>query len=91
MYRLVSPRKHNYAVYSFVSEDKSEVVTFCYGLNLSFAERMENIRLKGLDEAAVYVSDDGEMHTGRGLMNFGIPISLKGDFDSKIYHFKKNI
>ena len=90
MYRLVSPRKHNYAVYSFVSEDKSEVVTFCYGLNLSFAERVGNIRLKGLDDDAVYVSDDGETHTGRGLMNFGIPISLKGDFDSKIYHFKKN-
>lgn len=90
MYRLVSPRKHNYAVYSFVSEDKSEVVTFCYGLNLSFAERVGNIRLKGLDEDAVYVSDDGETHTGKGLMNFGIPISLKGDFDSKIYHFKKN-
>lgn len=90
MYRLVSPRKHNYAVYSFVSEDKSEVVTFCYGLNLSFAERVGNIRLKGLDEDAVYVSDDGETHTGRGLMNLGIPISLKGDFDSKIYHFKKN-
>lgn len=89
MYRLASPRENDYAIYSFVSEDKSEVVTFCYGLNLSFAERVGNVRLNGLDAEAIYISDDGEKRSGRGLMSFGIPVELRGDFDSRIYRFKK--
>lgn len=88
MYRLVSPRKNDYAVYSYVSEDKNEVLVFAYGLNFSFG-RSQNIKLQGLEEDAIYISDEGKKMSGRGLMNVGIPILLRGDYDSKIIHFAR--
>lgn len=89
MYRLVSPRNNDYAVYSFVSEDKSEVVVIVLGLNLSFEKKIGSIQLRGLDEDMLYISDDGVKKTGKGLMNAGIHLSLKGDYDCKIIHFVK--
>ncbi len=89
LYRLASPREHSYAIYSYVSEKQDDVLVFAFGLNLSFGERLPLIRLAGLHPQAVYVDQSGKRYSGQGLMNIGIPITLRGDYDSVIFHFKQ--
>lgn len=89
MYRLASPWEHNYAVWSFVSQDRSEAYVFAYGLNLSFAEDLPYIRCKGLEPDALYEVNGERILSGRGLMQVGLAVTLRGDYDSKIFRLEK--
>lgn len=89
MYKIASPRENNYAVYSYVSEDKSEALMFVFGLNISFREKLPFLKFKGLDGGAVYEIENGHRMSGEGLMNVGVYTDLSGDYDSKRIYIKK--
>ena len=88
-YQLLSPRKNRRAAYLYVSKDKSEAVLFVLGQSMQFRDVLPNIRLQGLDPDTVYEVDEHKPMSGAGLMNIGVPVNLRGDFDSKLIRIRK--
>lgn len=73
----------------FVAKDKSEAL-FEFVQVLSRPNcRSRRIKLKGLDESAVYALEGTDFTaTGKALMQAGINVQeLWGDYQSRIYHF----
>lgn len=100
LYKLVTPWNGKYCAWQYVTEDKMESVVFLFGLNISFREDFPRLRLKGLDEHAMYeikVLPDasGEKKvtyknmSGQGLSEVGIRFELKGDYDNLLIHFQQ--
>ncbi len=87
-FRLLSPRTHRRAVYEYVSKDKSEAVLFVLGKSMQFRDVLPNIRLRGLQLDTVYDVEGHQPMSGAGLMNIGIPVPLRGDFDSKVIRIR---
>ncbi|MDA3926119.1 MAG: alpha-galactosidase [Kiritimatiellae bacterium] len=88
-YQLLSPRTDKRAVYQYVSKDKSEAVLFVLGQSMQFRDKLPNIRLQGLNPDTLYTADGYKPMSGAGLMNIGIPVNLRGDFDSKLIQIRK--
>ncbi len=90
-YRLANYSDNNIDdAWAVVSKDKSEVlVTYIQILQRPNC-RSRRIRLKGLDENAVYTDmQTGESYSGSALMYAGINITgLYGDFKGKLIHLK---
>lgn len=89
-YRLLSPRNSKVAAFMYVSEDKAEAILFTFLHSNSFGDELPAIRLKGLDENALYAVEgyDREI-SGKALMNIGINVDMRGDFDSRLIRIKK--
>ena len=92
LYRLKSPRTHSLSSLAYVSRDDREVVVFAF-LHSQTMEGMirndpgrspdeKHLRLQGLEHTAVYALDDGRRFSGSTLMNLGLPVNLRNDFDS---------
>ena len=90
LYRLISPwRDRTVTAWSFVSEDKHEVMA-TYVVLRSRPKTRHYLRLAGLDPNLRYQNmETGQILAGDTLMNAGIcfPEELK-DYDSRILHFK---
>lgn len=98
-YRVASYRENgNYDCYGVVSKDKKEAL-FTYVQVLARPNaRSRNVRLRGLDEDAVYRVEseggepllgecEGRLLSGGALMHAGIPIpNMMGDFRSVLIH-----
>lgn len=90
LYRLASPREGELTALQYVSSDGRQAVLFAFLRGQQFIFGTPPIRLRGLDERAVYritTIDDklGEkMETAGGafLMNRGLTLRLGGDYDS---------
>ncbi len=54
IYRLVSQLDHDYAVFEYLSADRTEGVVFEYSAAIRFMSYQESVRLDGLDETALY-------------------------------------
>lgn len=73
LYRLEDPTIGNYFGQMIVSKDKkSAFVVLAKKLSVCNDKR-KITRLKGLDEDTVYVLNEGEAHSGKTLMNVGLP------------------
>lgn len=90
-YRLTDcEQEHDKAAWMFVSEDKQEALVqivkwtaYCNGPTLY-------VYCRGLDENAVYVTEDGQQYTGSMLMYAGIPVhNLHGEYQAYQLHFKQ--
>lgn len=89
---------NSWDAWEFVAKDKSEVM-FCFVQVISRANyKSRRIKLKGLDSDAMYYeeSEPDILISGKTLMNAGINIAknwgidgIKGDFASKVLHYKK--
>ncbi|RCW62406.1 alpha-galactosidase [Halanaerobium sp. ST460_2HS_T2] len=92
-YRLKSPFESNFAAWSYVGEDKEEILVGFYQVLASPNPREQKLRLKGLDADQEYKElESGEIYGGDELMNYGIKVPhLKGDFSSVVWRFKKYI
>ena len=88
-YQLLSPRTNRRAACLYVSKDKSDAVLFVLGQSMQFRDVLPNIRPQGLDPDTVYQVDGYKPMSGSGLMNIGVPVRLRGDFDSKLIRIRK--
>ena len=87
-WRLLSPFEGPDTAWSFVSEDRREVL-FCAYRSLSVPNSAPlRVRLRGLIPDACYFSDDGAKYNGAVLMNHGVTVRLRGDFSSFVLHLK---
>ena len=99
LYRLISPYSGNFSSLMYVSEDKKRAVVFVYCLRHMVGENyLPPIRLQGLDPAVKYqVAEINRLNnkthsdlvdktvSGELLREAGIPVNLRGDFDSAVF------
>jgi alpha-galactosidase len=91
-YRLTSPfEDEEFAAWQFVAEDQSETLVNVVTLATHCNAAAEYVRLKGLDETALYrVEGTGEEYPGSALMHGGIPIPQMGnEYQSWQLHLKR--
>ena len=89
-YRLRSPFADNFTAWSYLSQDKEEVLAGFYQVLATSNPKEETLKLKGLDPERDYKElNSGEIYGGDELMNFGIKVPyLKEDFSSRVWRFK---
>ena len=101
LYRLVSPYDHDYAALQYVSEDRARAVVFVWGLERPCrGELPAPIRLPGLDPRKAYAVEEincgnrnhcaavGKSVSGEALQSMGLPVVLKGDYDSAVFRLE---
>jgi alpha-galactosidase len=90
LYRLASPGANDVTVNQYVAADGAQAVVFAFRHSQQYNTAAPTIRLRGLDERAVYrvTSIDGKLLekqpqlSGAYLMRAGLNVNLRGDFDS---------
>jgi len=90
LYRLLSPREASITANQYVSEDGKQSVLFAFLHSQQFLYPAPTLYLRGLDDKAVYrvkalddrLLEKQETLSGSYLMNHGLNISLRGDFDA---------
>ena len=87
-YRLVSPRENPYAANLYVLPDKSEAILYVLGQSMQFQQVIPRIKIPGLDLQATYRVDGYRDLSGRALTEMGVPVDLKGDFDSHVIRIR---
>lgn len=90
-YRIKNFSKNNtLECFEVVSKDKSEVSLTFNGLSLKNTSNLKRLKLKGLDENAVYINTEtNEVFSGGALMHYGINIKkLFGDYSGNIINLK---
>lgn len=98
LYRLKSMRDGgNFAATEYVAQDGSQTVLFAFLHSQLFGNAFPELHLQGLDPNAIYKvqrTDDTlveqvDTMSGAYLMNHGISLWLKGDYDSTLLVFEK--
>ena len=88
LYRLMSPRSGDLTASEYVAEDGSQALLFAFLHSQQFGLPVPTIRLQGLDAKGVYTLTylDGRTaeHSGAYLMNRGLDLNLRGDYDSTL-------
>jgi alpha-galactosidase len=90
LYRLYSPRAGDITANQYVAADGKQLVVFAFRHSQEYSTAPPAIRLQGLDERALYrlESVDGKLVerqpqlSGAYLMQAGLNVNLRGDFDS---------
>ena len=90
LYRLLSPRTNDTTANEYVSKDGKEAVVFAFRHSQEYSTPAPTMLLRGLDPKAVYRLEaiDRKLATrqaelsGASLMQSGINVNLRGDFDS---------
>lgn len=90
LYRLLSPFETNYFCVMVVSKDKSKAYFVGERIRKIPCDFNHFVRLKGLDENAMY-RIDGLMTevSGKLLMNVGLLMPRVGDYESWTWHIEK--
>ena len=88
-YRLVSPRENPYAANLYILPDKSEAILYVLGQSIQFQQVIPRIKIPDLDPTAVYEVENYKKISGKALEAIGVPVYLKGDFDSYIIRISK--
>ncbi len=99
LYRLITPENNSkHSVTQSVSRDGKQVVTFAFLHSSSEGYPFPTVRLKGLDENAMYKVSTIEGKLGRGTpsvasgaywMNHGVDVELRGDFQAAAFILDK--
>ena len=79
----------------FVGKDGKRAVVFAFDIHPRYNERLDNVKLQGLDENRNYTVKEinrydgtvGEEKTysGKYLMTVGLPLFTRGDLESRMY------
>ncbi|KAF4448376.1 putative alpha-galactosidase C precursor [Fusarium austroafricanum] len=88
-YRLALPEETRYPAGQFISEDGKKVVLFAFQTRATINNSWPWFRLQGLDANAKYVVDKNQTLSGSTLMNMGIQLTFKGDYDSHVIMIEK--
>ena len=89
LYRLARPDESNWPAFLYVSEDATEAVLLAYQIHNTINVALPAIRLDGLLPHSTYTTDDGDTYGGDTLMNAGLRLPFKGDYQSKVVFFKQ--
>ncbi|MDR6554536.1 alpha-galactosidase [Paenibacillus qinlingensis] len=93
LYRLSSLRDSNIAACQYNSADRSESVVFTFLQSQHFGTEVRHLPLQNLVSHASYEVrlDGGEpvIRHGSTLMNLGIPVTLRGDYQSRLIRVKR--
>lgn len=97
-YGLVSPYGSNHTATMYVGKDRRRAVVFAFDIHPRYAERLNNVKLQGLDpnlkysvrEIDRYDGKAGEVksYSGRYLMTVGLPLFTRGNLSSRVYELK---
>ncbi|MCU1234421.1 MAG: glycoside hydrolase, clan [Candidatus Solibacter sp.] len=98
LYRLASPRTNDVTVNQYVSGDGKQAVVFALRHAQQYNTAAPTIRLRGLDERAIYklesinnkLVEHQQQFSGAYLMNAGINVNLRGDFDATALILERN-
>jgi alpha-galactosidase len=90
LYRLFSPRTGDLTANEYVSRDGKQAALFAFRHSQQYNTPAPVIRLRGLDEKAIYridsvdgkLADNQQQTSGASLMHRGLQVTLRGDFDS---------
>ncbi len=92
LYRLRPPVSDDLSAVQYVARDGSEVVVIAWQHSQQFGTVKPPLRLRGLDPLGRYRNPDtGEVWTGALLQNHGVPLVLRGDFDSCLIHLVREL
>ena len=84
LWRLGNPAEENRTAVEYISPDRGRVLVFAFLHSQNFFSGSGAIRLQGLDPGAVYCDAEGKCCRGSYLMEIGLPVTLEGDFDSRM-------
>ena len=85
VYRIASAWEHQYAIFEYLTRDKSSFTVFAFGHGLNrWDYLMPKFRMRALPPDAVYECGDIRM-TGSALMNVGIKIPLMMEYVGSDY------
>ena len=87
--RLKSAEEGNVSAWEYLRRDGETAIVFLMGHGLRYEEGAFTLRLRGLSENALYRDEEGNALSGGALMRKGIPIRLRGDYDSGMLVFRK--
>jgi alpha-galactosidase len=98
LYRLLSPRTSDTTASEYVSKDGKEVLLFAFRHSQQYNTPAPAIRLRGLDGRAVYrlestngkLIDKQEELSGAYLMQTGLNLELRDDYDSTAVLLQRN-
>jgi alpha-galactosidase len=90
LYRLLSPRTEDVTATEYVGTGGKQAVLFAYRHSQQLRTDAPAIRLRGLDEKAVYkiesvnnkLAERQQQYSGAYLMRAGINLNLRGDYDA---------
>lgn len=89
-YRLENPSANPYFLYEYLKADEGMI--FAFLPQSKVGHRGTTIRLRGLDEAALYTLHTSEgtiTKSGSYLMHHGLALRLTGDYASTLIRFEK--
>lgn len=103
VYRLASAFDNNYTVWEYLKRDRSEAVIFVFANGMNFRDIPPRMRLRGLCPDGCYKVSGVEHYfedekrnkvaeyisKGDALMNFGIQVEPRGDYDCQIIMINK--
>lgn len=84
MWRLQLPEDSNWPAALFISPRGEEAVLFYFQVRGLFNAGYPTLKLKGLDSGAMYDVEGVGRYSGASLMNMGIQVAFKGDYDSRV-------
>jgi alpha-galactosidase len=88
-YRLLNLKHKGVTSVQYVNDSGSESIFFAFLHSQRLGESLPRLCLQGLKSDQVYSIDQLPVRwTGRALMNIGIELPLRGDFDSLLYRIK---
>jgi alpha-galactosidase len=98
LYRLLSPRTSDTTANEYISADGNQAVLFAFRHSQEYSTPPPVIRLRGLDAHGVYQLDsfDGKVLngsvslSGAWLMDHGLNLNLRGDYDSTAVILRKS-
>lgn len=83
VYRLASARQKPYAVFQYVKRDRTQFTLFAFAHGMhQWDKQLPRIKMYGLLENGIYVSESGVKLSGAALMNSGINVKMFGDYFS---------
>ena len=90
VYRLANPFIDNYFCEMVVSKDKRRAYVVGEQIRTLPNAPVEYLRLQGLDENKTYrIAESGETVSGKTLVNIGIPLPERKDYESFVWHIEE--
>jgi alpha-galactosidase len=88
LYRLRSPRKGPLTVLQYLARDSREAIVFIFLHSANFGRQRWTVKLRGLEPGVIYEVDGKALLSGAALMNRGLPVTLHGDFVSRLVRIR---
>ncbi|KAG2872393.1 hypothetical protein PC115_g24617 [Phytophthora cactorum] len=91
-FRLTALRHKGVTAVQYSNTEGSDHVLFAFLHSQKLGEPLPRLRLAGLQADKSYLIEElGLSVSGRALMNIGVELPLRGDFDSLVYRIREQV